>query len=242
MQVNTSWWTGCHCTRLCPELWNYNIELWNYNIFQTQPAWSKSLVDILWCPTLVLVSSILTLSIEIFRSTFRSLLAFVPASLFLIWLANCKRKKEMIIIITIQIIRVKSHGWPLCDGSRGALGGSVEPPFGSLISMKNTDLNVYFCSKVPFRESTNPRSNPPSQNPGSAPAPGDYLLWKAFQGEGGSYTGRGGVTLGEGGLYIGVLSTGGVIWGVLSTGGAIHSGWNINTASWKLIQNPINIQ
>ena len=57
-----------------------------------------------------------------------------------------------------------------CGGSRGALGGSVEPPFGSLISMKNTDLNVYFCSKVPFRESTNPRSNPPSQNPGSAPA------------------------------------------------------------------------
>ena len=56
-----------------------------------------------------------------------------------------------------------------CGKSRGALGGSVEPPFGSLISMKNTDLNVYFCSKVPFRESTNPRSNPPSQNPGSAP-------------------------------------------------------------------------
>ena len=52
-----------------------------------------------------------------------------------------------------------------CGGSRGALGGSVEPPFGSLISMKNTDLNVYFCSKVPFREST----NPPSQNPGSTP-------------------------------------------------------------------------
>ena len=51
----------------------------------------------------------------------------------------------------------------------GLWGGSVEPPFGSLISMKNTDLNVYFCSKVPFRESTNPRSNPPSQNPGSAP-------------------------------------------------------------------------
>ena len=56
-----------------------------------------------------------------------------------------------------------------CGGSRGALGGSVEPPFGSLISMKNTDLNVYFCSKVPFRESTNSRTNPPSQNPGSAP-------------------------------------------------------------------------
>ena len=52
-----------------------------------------------------------------------------------------------------------------CGGSRGGLGGSVEPPFGSLISMKNTDLNVYFCSKVPFREFT----NPPSQNPGSAP-------------------------------------------------------------------------
>ena len=58
----------------------------------------------------------------------------------------------------------------LCGGSRGGSGGSVEPPFGSLISMKNTDLNVYFCSKVPFRESTNPPSNPLSQNPGSAPA------------------------------------------------------------------------
>ena len=56
-----------------------------------------------------------------------------------------------------------------CGGSRGGSEGSVEPPFGSLISMKNTDLNVYFCSKVPFRESTNPPSNPPSQNPGSAP-------------------------------------------------------------------------
>ena len=56
-----------------------------------------------------------------------------------------------------------------CGGSRGGSGGSVEPPFGSLISMKNTDLNVYFCSKVPFREFTNPPSNPPSQNPGSAP-------------------------------------------------------------------------
>ena len=53
----------------------------------------------------------------------------------------------------------------LCGGSRGCSEGSVEPPFGSLISMKNTDLNVYFCSKVPFREFT----NPPSQNPGSAP-------------------------------------------------------------------------
>ena len=26
-----------------------------------------------------------------------------------------------------------------CGGSRGAMGGSVEPPFGSLISMKNTE-------------------------------------------------------------------------------------------------------
>ena len=57
----------------------------------------------------------------------------------------------------------------------GGFGGSVEPPFGSLISMKNTDLNVYFCSKVPFRESTNPPSNPPSQNPGSAPE-----IWFSF--------------------------------------------------------------
>ena len=43
----------------------------------------------------------------------------------------------------------------------GGSGGSVEPPFGSLISMKNTDLNVYFCSKVPFREFTNPPLEPP---------------------------------------------------------------------------------
>ena len=66
-----------------------------------------------------------------------------------------------------------------CGGSREALGGSVKPPFGSLIRMKNTDLNVYFCSEVPFRESTNPLSNPPSQNPGSAP--GFYCIsWRLW--------------------------------------------------------------
>ena len=57
----------------------------------------------------------------------------------------------------------------LYDATVADPGGLTEPPFGSLISMKNTDLNVYFCSKVPFRESMNPHSNPPSQNPGSAP-------------------------------------------------------------------------
>ena len=78
-----------------------------------------------------------------------------------------------------QQISVKTN-LKCCGGSRGALGGSLEPPFGSLISMQNTDLNVYFCSKVPFRESTNPRSNPPSQNPGSAPEV--CLILQAFHG------------------------------------------------------------
>ena len=59
---------------------------------------------------------------------------------------------------------------PVADPG-GLWGVQSHTPFGSLSSMKNTNLNVYFRSKVPFRETTNPRSNPPSQNPGSAPEP-----------------------------------------------------------------------
>ena len=44
--------------------------------------------------TLVFMSSTFMLSIEILISTFFSLLPFTPTSLFLIWFANCQKRKK----------------------------------------------------------------------------------------------------------------------------------------------------
>ena len=53
-------------------------------------------------------------------------------------LANYKDIFYWYFMVTLSTDKTYSK---ICGGSRGALGGSVEPPFGSLISMENTDLN-----------------------------------------------------------------------------------------------------
>ena len=49
--------------------------------------------------TLVFMSSTFMLSIEILISTFFSLLPFTPTSLFLIWFANCQKRKKFQIML-----------------------------------------------------------------------------------------------------------------------------------------------
>ena len=67
---------------------NWGISLQHGKIDLTQQAMKEKVI------TLVLESSILMLSIEILISTFLNLLAFKPASLFLIWFANYKKQNK----------------------------------------------------------------------------------------------------------------------------------------------------
>ena len=82
--------------------------------------------------TLVFMSSTFMLSIEILISTFFSLLPFTPTSLFLIWFANCQKRKKfktmlnkrscingVVIIISLNVTILlsklpKKHDWNKC--------------------------------------------------------------------------------------------------------------------------------